>query len=79
MNKFNTTYFETKIDPSEVEAARNAGLRIHHNVHIEEYGYSKDNGVVEWVDEVLCDDWYAAHPDWVKRYHNDGGSWEYND
>jgi hypothetical protein len=68
------------IRPDQIEAARDAGLCIHHEVETQQYGYATDeDGVYDWVDETIRDEWFAAHPSWVENYHRNGGIWAYAD
>ncbi len=80
MTDFTNITDYTSIHANQVEEARNAGLCIHHEVEYQEFGYSTDEeGVYDWVDEVIRDEWFAAHPGWVANYHQNGGIWAYAD
>ncbi len=80
MTDFSDVTNYISIKDSEIDAAREAGLMLHHELETQEYGFATDeDGVYDWQEIVVRDEWFAAHPDWVADYHRNGGIWAYAD
>ena len=57
------------IDESEVHEAREAGFLIHHEEEYQDF---------DGQEFLTRDDWYAATPEFVARYYESGGTWDYS-
>lgn len=76
MPDFTNIYEGTLINADEVEAARAAGLLIHHEMEYQTHITSEDGTTESW-EEITRDDWFAAAPEWVNNYYSSGGTWGY--
>lgn len=63
------------INEDEVEKYRNLGYQLHHEEEFQTFYYEDD----EPEQVIIRDDWYAASPEWVEEYHQNGGIWAYKD